>query len=209
MKEFNPSPEAESIVSVTDRVTKVALDAPATAVHFLGDMAVFVGAENGVTFAEGASDPKMVPAQIAGILCSASDGKRVLLGGDDGKLVSVDAKGVVETLATDAKRLCFGRMSGGDPISPYTGLKGEVKQMAFSPDGKRLAVAYADDTLAILGLVPPRPKAIRFNEKVEPAKWVELLTIPVSGVRGVEFSPNGTALAVSNPQGVVVLGAWK
>ncbi|MFX8875718.1 hypothetical protein ABTM97_19315, partial [Acinetobacter baumannii] len=39
-----------------------------------------------------------------GILCSASDGKRVVIGGDDGKLVSVDAKSNVETLATDAKR---------------------------------------------------------------------------------------------------------
>ena len=37
-----------SIVSVTDRVTRVALDAPATAVHFLGDTAVFVGAEERV-----------------------------------------------------------------------------------------------------------------------------------------------------------------
>ena len=39
-----------------------------------------------------------------GILCSASDGKRVVMGSDDGKLVSVDAKSNVETLATDAKR---------------------------------------------------------------------------------------------------------
>ena len=52
MKDFNPAPETASIVSVTDRVTKVALGAPATAVHFLGDVAAFVGAEEHVTFAD-------------------------------------------------------------------------------------------------------------------------------------------------------------
>ncbi|MBN8981300.1 MAG: WD40 repeat domain-containing protein, partial [Rhizobiales bacterium] len=77
MKDFTLPPEPESIVSVTDRVTQVKLDSPATAVHFLGDVAVFVGPENGVTFAAGTDDPKFVSAQIAGILCSASDGKRV------------------------------------------------------------------------------------------------------------------------------------
>ena len=53
MKDFNPASETASIVSVTDRVTGVALNAPATAVHFLGDTAVFVGAEENVTFAKG------------------------------------------------------------------------------------------------------------------------------------------------------------
>ncbi len=44
MKEFNPAPETASIVSVTDRVIPVSLGAPATAVHFLGNVAAFVGA---------------------------------------------------------------------------------------------------------------------------------------------------------------------
>ena len=160
MTDFNPSPESESIVSVTDRVTKVALDAPATAVHFLGDVAVFVGAENSVTFAEGASDPKAVPAQIAGILCSASDGKRILLGGDDGKLVSVDAKGSVEILATDAKRRWIDNVavhpdgavawSAGKTtfVRPPKGedksldVASTVGGLAFAPKGLRLAIAH-------------------------------------------------------------------
>ncbi|MCX7308406.1 MAG: WD40 repeat domain-containing protein [Afipia sp.] len=160
MKEFNPLPNAESIVSVTDRVTKVTLDAPATAVYFLGDVAVFVGAENVVTFAEGASDPKIVPAQIAGILCSASDGKRGLLGGDDGKLVSVDSKSGVETLASDAKRrwidnvalhpdgaiawsagkTAFVRAPKGDDKS--LDVASTVGGLAFAPKGLRLAIAH-------------------------------------------------------------------
>ena len=42
MSNFGLPPEEASIVSVTDRVTKVALNAPASAVHFLGDVAAFV-----------------------------------------------------------------------------------------------------------------------------------------------------------------------
>ena len=38
------------------------------------------------------------------MLCAASDGKRIVTGGDDGKLVALDAKGEVTVLATDAKR---------------------------------------------------------------------------------------------------------
>ncbi len=160
MKEFNPSPEAESIVSVTDRVTKVALDAPATAMHFLGDTAVFVGVENSVAFVEGTSDPKTVPAQIAGILCSAADGKRILLGGDDGKLVSVDAKGGIEILATDAKRRWIDNValhpdgavawSAGKTafVRPPKGedksldVASTVGGLAFAPKGLRLAIAH-------------------------------------------------------------------
>jgi len=160
MKDFTLPPQPESIVSVTDRVTQVKLDSPATAVHFLGDVAVFVGPENGVTFAEGTDDPKFIPAQIAGILCSASDGKRVLLGGDDGKIVSVDAKSNVHVLATDASRRWIDNVAlhPDGAIAWSAGKtafvrppKGEEKSLdvastvgglAFAPKGLRLAVAH-------------------------------------------------------------------
>jgi WD40 repeat protein len=160
MKNFDLPPQAGSIVSVTDRVTKVALGAPATAVHFLGDVAVFVGAESGVTFAEGTSDPKFVDVQIAGVLCSASDGKRVLLGGDDGKLVAVDTKGVAEAVAVDAKRRWIDNValhpdgaiawSAGKTafVRPPKGeektldVPSTVGGLAFAPKGLRLAVAH-------------------------------------------------------------------
>lgn len=160
MKDFNPPPQSESIVSVTDRVTKVALDAPAIAVHFLGDIAVFVGAENVATFADDASAPKQVSVNNAGILCSASDGKRIVLGGDDGKLMSVDAKGVAETFATDAKRRWIDNaaLHPDGAVAWSTGKtafvrppKGEEKSLdvvstvgglAFAPKGLRLAIAH-------------------------------------------------------------------
>jgi hypothetical protein len=44
MTSFEPGAQA-SIASITDKVRPVAIGTPVTAVHFLGDRAFFVGAE--------------------------------------------------------------------------------------------------------------------------------------------------------------------
>ena len=160
MTDFNPAPETASIVSVTDRVTKVALGAPATAVHFLGDVAAFVGAEESVTLSNSGGETNVVTVLGGGILCSASDGKRVVAGGDDGKLVALDAKSNIETLATDAKRRWIdnvalhsdGAVAWSAGKTAYVKApKGEEKSLdvpstvgglAFAPKGVRLAVAH-------------------------------------------------------------------
>lgn len=159
MSKFGLPPEEASIVSVTDRVTKVALNAPASAVHFLGDVAAFIGAEENVTLTTGA-ETNVVAVHGGGILCSASDGKRIIMGGDDGKLVSLDAKSTVETLTTDAKRrwidnvalhadgavawsagkTAFVRNPKGDEKS--LDVPSTVGGLAFAPKGVRLAVAH-------------------------------------------------------------------
>ena len=48
MKEFDPGDNSASIISVTDRVRPIAIGMPVTSVHFLGDDAAFVGAEENV-----------------------------------------------------------------------------------------------------------------------------------------------------------------
>ena len=108
MSKFGLPPEEASIVSVTDRVTKVALNAPASAVHFLGDVAAFVGTEENVTLATG-GDTNVVVVHGGGILCSTSDGKRVVMGGDDGKLVArrqVDYRNPCDRHQTPLDRQC-------------------------------------------------------------------------------------------------------
>jgi WD40 repeat protein len=129
----------------------------------------------------------------------------------DGKVecMASDPAGVLAA-ATEEKRIHFAKIHDGTPqASPYQGAKGDVKQMAFSPDGKRLAVAYGDGTLAVLGFLPPRPEELRTNDKEEAGKWLEMLTVPVSGERGLEFGPDGKTLVALGARGVVVLGAWK
>src|SRR5258708_6457223 len=104
MTQFDPGDNAASIVSVTDRVRPVPLGMPVTSVHFLGDVAAFVGAEENVAMVDGRGEISRVSVHEAGILCAVSDGSRIVMGGDNGKLVALDSKGDVAVLATDAKR---------------------------------------------------------------------------------------------------------
>ncbi len=51
-------PESGSTVSVTDRVRPLALGQPVTSVHFLGDRAAFVGAEESVVLVDAQGDDR-------------------------------------------------------------------------------------------------------------------------------------------------------
>jgi WD40 repeat protein len=160
MSDFNPLQEQESIVSVTDRVRPVAIGAAVVAVHFLGDKAVFVGAEENVTLVDGTGTTSSVAVHGGGILCTVADDNRILMGGDDGKLVSLDRKGEVTTLATDTKRrwidnvalhpdgavawsagkTAFVRPPKGD--EKFFEVPSTVGGLAFAPKGLRLAIAH-------------------------------------------------------------------
>jgi len=104
MKEFTPAPDSASIVSVTDRVKPVTLGMGVTSVYFLGPRAAFVSGEENVAFVDAKGEITTVAVHSSGILSTASDGKRLIMGGDDGKVVALDAKGEVTLLATDPKR---------------------------------------------------------------------------------------------------------
>jgi WD40 repeat protein len=160
MKEFDPGDNSASIVSVTDRVRPLAIGMAVTSVHFLGDTAAFVGAEENVAMVSGADEISQVAVHGGGILCAASDGMRIVMGGDDGKLVALDAKSEVALLATDPKRRWIDNValhadgavawSAGKTAFIRSG-KGEEKSLdvsstvgglAFAPKGLRLAVAH-------------------------------------------------------------------
>jgi WD40 repeat protein len=159
MKEFDPG-ESASIVSVTDRVRAVAIGMPVTSVHFLGDNAAFVGAEESVAMVSPDGEISRVAVHSGAILCAASDGTRIVTGGDDGKLAVLGATGEVSHLATDPKRRWIDNValhpdggvawSAGKTAFVRSG-KGEDKSLdvlstvgglAFAPKGLRLAVAH-------------------------------------------------------------------
>src|ERR1700730_13332317 len=104
MSDFEPGGEQASIATVTERVRSVAIGAPVAAIYFLGERAAFVGAEESVALVDADGAISRVTVHGGGILCTASDRARIVMGGDDGKLVALDGKGEVTPLALDAKR---------------------------------------------------------------------------------------------------------
>ena len=160
MKQFEPDDNSASIISVTDKVRPLALGMPVISVHFLGDRAAFVGAEENVALVDAAGEISRVAVHGGGILCVAADGARLVMGGDDGRLVALDKNGETALLATDPKRrwidnvalhpdgavawsagkTAFVRSSKAEEKSfevPST-----VGGLAFAPKGVRLAIAH-------------------------------------------------------------------
>jgi WD40 repeat protein len=160
MKEFDPAANSASIVSVTDRVRPVAIGAPVTSVHFLGERAAFVGAEENVFLVNGDGAISTTNVQSGGILCASADGARLVTGGDDGKVVALDAAGEVDLVATDPKRRWIDNValhpegavawSAGKTAFVRAGKNEEksfdarstVGGLAFAPKGLRLAIAH-------------------------------------------------------------------
>jgi WD40 repeat protein len=152
--------EQASIASVTERVRPVAIGAPVTSAYFLSDRAAFVCGEESVALVGRQGEIARVAVHGGGILCAASDGERIVIGGDDGKVAALNAKGEVATLATDPKRRWIDNValhsdgtvawSAGKTAFVRTP-KGEEKSLevpstvgglAFAPKGLRLAVAH-------------------------------------------------------------------
>ena len=160
IKEFDPGDNPASVVSVTDRVRPLKIGMPIASVHFLGDNAAFVGAEESVFLASGEGEISPAAVHGGGILCAASDRERIVMGGDDGKLVALDVKGEVTLLATDPKRRWIDNValhpdgavawSAGKTAFVRSGRAEEksldvvstVGGLAFAPKGLRLAVAH-------------------------------------------------------------------
>jgi WD40 repeat protein len=147
--------------SIVERVRPVAAGGPVVAVHFLGDEAVFVLGEETLLFWRDTGE-RRVAVHGGGILSAASDGERIVTGGDDGKVVATDQNGAPETLATDAKRRWIDRVAvtadgvgwtvgkqvfvlpakGKDKAARALDLPSSAGGLAFAPKGFRVAVAH-------------------------------------------------------------------
>ena len=108
----------------------------------------------------GQSEISPVPVHGGGILCATSDGERLVMGSDDGKLVALDAKGEVTLLATDPKRRWIDNVAlhpdgavawsvgktalirSGQNEEKSLEVPSTVGGLAFAPKGLRLAVAH-------------------------------------------------------------------
>jgi WD40 repeat protein len=159
MKQFDPG-DSPSIASIADKVRPLAVGMPVTAIHFLGDAAVLVGTEENAALVSATGEISSVAIHSGAILCAASDGERIVTGGDDGKVVALDAKGAVTVLATDPKRRWIDNVAlhsdgavawSAGKTAFVRSAKGEEKSvdapttvggLAFAPKGLRLAIAH-------------------------------------------------------------------
>ena len=146
--------------SVVERTRPVKTGAPVVAAHFLRETAVFVLGEGALVLASRAGEPRSVPVHDGGILASAADGKRVVTGGDDGKVVATDAEGESTILAADAKQRWIDHVAVGPAgvLAWSAGREAYVRTakgsertlevpstvggLAFAPKGLRLAIAH-------------------------------------------------------------------
>jgi WD40 repeat protein len=146
--------------SVAERARLFAAGGPVVAVHFLGDVPVFVLGDEALLFVPGEGEPERVAVHGGGILAVASDGERIVTGGDDGAVVATRANHSHDIVATDGKRRWIDRVAlGPDGIVAWsagkeayvTARSGEPRHvevpstvggLAFAPKGVRLAIAH-------------------------------------------------------------------
>lgn len=152
--------QQHAMASIGERVRPVTIGSPVADLYFIGDRAAFVGDEETITLV--ASDGEKVAVTVHGgaILSSVSDGKRIVTGGDDGKVVALDMNGESSVLVTDAKRRWIDNVAvhhdgalawSAGKTAFLRGLRGEEKSieapssvggLAFAPKGLRLALAH-------------------------------------------------------------------
>ncbi len=149
-----------NIASVAARTRPVAAEMPVVAVRFLDNTAAFVLGEEALLLVAKDGAPRRAAIHAGAILAAASDGERIVTGGDDGKIVATDAKGGSAVLAVDQKhrwidhvavgpngaiawsagKQAFARTGKG--IEQVLDLPSTVGGLAFAPKGFRLAVAH-------------------------------------------------------------------
>ena len=149
-----------NIPSVVERTRPAKAGAPVVVAHFLGQTAVFVLGEGALVLAPRAGEARRVAVHGGAILSTAADADRIVTGGDDGKVVAIDAEGDSTTVATDAKRRWIDHVAVG-PAGALAWSAGReafvrtakgsermlevpstVGGLAFAPKGLRLAIAH-------------------------------------------------------------------
>ena len=144
-------------VSVVERTHAVVAAGGVSAAHFLGRTAVFALGEEALLFVEPKGEPRRYDVHGGAILATASDGQRIVSGGDDGKVVASDA-GSSRVLATDPKHRWIDHVAlGPDGAVAWSAGKTAFVQgkelrsfdavstvggLAFLPKGFRLAIAH-------------------------------------------------------------------
>lgn len=148
---------SDSPSSLTDKVRPVALESGIVAATFLSATCVLVEETGSATLI--GTQTTRFDLHAGAVLSSASDGRRLVTGGDDGRVMELDGSGAPRILAHHKGRWIDRVALGADGFVAYSvgktayvlGPKGETRQLdvpstvgglAFAPKGLRLAIAH-------------------------------------------------------------------
>ncbi len=184
------------IASVVERTRPVKAAAAVVGVHFLGDTAVFVLGEEALLMVPRDGEVRPLGVHAGAILASTAGGRRVVTGGDDGKVMATPAQGTSTSIATDGKRRWIDHVATGpnQAVAWSAGKQAFVRSakgdermleapstvgaLAFAPKGLRLAVAHYNGVTLWFPNAQTEPQGL-------PWKGSHL---------GVAFSPDGRFL---------------
>jgi WD40 repeat protein len=149
----------DDTASLTERVSPIAAGAHVTAVAFLGPVGVLALGDGTALRIDGDSEDRISLHPDGAILTAAVAGKRLVTGGDDGRIVALDADGTHEeifhengkwidalaaredgALAWSCGKQVFARDAQGR-LKNFTA-PSSVRGLAFAPKGYRLAIAH-------------------------------------------------------------------
>ena len=144
--------------SVTQNVTPLDAGAHVTAVAWLGDTAAFALGDGTVMLAKDGAKQRVAAHPNGAILVSAGEGKRLVTGGDDGRIAATRPDGTTETIGEtkgwiDALALHPSgavAFSAGKRVTARDDRGREktfeapstARGLAFAPKGYRLAIAH-------------------------------------------------------------------
>jgi WD40 repeat protein len=169
------------IPSVVERTRPIKAGATIVAAHFLADTGVFVLGEETLLFAPRTGETRTVAVHGGAVLSSTADDSRIVTGGDDGKVVSINAQGEASVVATDVRRRWIDHVavgpggavawSAGKDAFVRAGKGGErmlevpstVGGLAFAPKGLRLAVAHYNGITLWFANAQSAPEALQWK----------------------------------------------
>jgi WD40 repeat protein len=148
-----------SQASLTANVTPISAGAHVTATAFLGDVAVLALGDGTALRLDAEGEKRIVLHENSAILVAARAGKRLVTGGDDGRVVAMQADGSTEEIFhADGKWIDALVRRGDSSIAwssgrqvhardPQANVKhftapSSVRGLAYAPKGYRLAIAH-------------------------------------------------------------------
>ena len=145
--------------SLSQHVTSIAAGDHVVATCFLGRTPLFALADGTLLFAGVGEEKRVAAHPDAAILVAACDGKRIVTGGDDGRVVATDAEGRTTEIAHEKGKWIDSLTLRDDGALAWSAgktvfardAKGEVKKvdapsavrgLCFLPKGYRVAIAH-------------------------------------------------------------------